>query len=74
MELDRLNFVDTILNHLRTETIYFTLLSNRDFSKVFEHQRNDGFSGWCSDDWATVADGLTEIRQRATMIQMEMSD
>jgi hypothetical protein len=68
MELDRLNFIYTVLDHLRAEAIYFALLSHRDFSKVFEHERDNGLGRWCGDDRSTVAHSFTEIGQRATMI------
>lgn len=68
MELNGLNFVNTVLDHFRAKTIYFTFLSDGDLSEIFEHQRDNSFGGRGSDDWPTVADCFAEIGQRATMI------
>ena len=37
VELNCLNFVDTVLNHLSAEAIHFIFLSDCNFSKVLEH-------------------------------------
>ena len=74
VELNCLNFVNTVLNHFSTETIHFILLSDSNFSKVLKHQRYNSFSGWCRYNGTTVSNSLAEVGQRAAMIKMKVSD
>ncbi len=37
VQLYGLNFIYAVLNHLRTEAIYFAFLSHRDLPEIFEH-------------------------------------
>jgi len=73
MELDGANFVDAVLDHLRVEAVDFTFLGHGHFPKIFQHEWNDRFCRGCRYDGATVAHGLGEVRQRAAMIQVEVS-
>ncbi len=68
MELDGLNFVNAVLDHFRAEAVNLSLLGYTDLTEVFKHQWNDGFGWWCRDNRTAVADGLTEIRQRAAVV------
>jgi len=68
VELDSLNFVNAVLDHFRAEAVNFSLLGHTDLAEVFKHQWNDGFGWWCRDYRTAVADGLTEIRQRAAVV------
>ena len=72
MQLNSLYLVDAPFDHLLTKSIYSTFLSNRNFSKIFQHQRNNSFCRWCRDYRPIVPNGLRKIGKGSTVIQMEV--
>lgn len=72
MQLDGLNFVNAILNHIWCETIDLAFLSHRDLSEIFQHERNDGLGGRSGDYGPRVPNSFTEVGQGTTVIQMEV--
>ena len=74
MQLYRANLIDAVLDHFLIEAIDLALLRHRNFSEVFEHQRDDGLRGRGRDHRTAIADSLGEVGQSTAMIQMKMRD
>jgi hypothetical protein len=72
VQLDRLDFTDAILDHLRAEAVHFALLSHGNFPKVLQHERNDCFGRWCGDNGPRVPNSFREVGQSATVIQVKV--